>query len=142
MEARQARRVAAVAEVKHSARGQQQVNEIDSDDECSSEETLVQLLADRSAIDVSGVSAPDAVITARRQAAPMAWPAALNWKDALAYSALSPKLLRASERDGAIRFLKIGPNGSKIACRHDLDRLLAKFFAPVATDVEADFDFV
>lgn len=116
---------------------------VDADlkDEQSSEEIAVQLAAVQSATGKRGSPALHKLKSSLRFDRSIPWPAALSWDAALAYSALSPTQLRRSERDGLIRFRKIGPNGSKIAIRQDIDRHLMRLFEPLAGDIETDFDF-
>lgn len=107
----------------------------------SSEEKRVQSTSSFS-LEVSGQnSSATGASSDSRGFLPSTWPAALKWEDALAYCALSPTQLRRLERDGAIKFLNIGPHGSKVAIRQDLDRLLSTLFAPAPSVIAEDFDF-
>lgn len=70
-----------------------------------------------------------------------AWPAALNWQDALAYTSLSEVELRRGVRRGLVRFMCVGRRGRRVAPRDQLDRLIADVFCPEPSGVEEDFDF-
>lgn len=70
-----------------------------------------------------------------------AWPAALTWSDALAYSSLSPAQLRRWQKSGALRIRRLGRNGAKVVLRSQLDELLELAFGPASTEIEEDFDF-
>ena len=102
----------------------------------------MKLLAVRPAVGEGRLPAADRLMrTVWHDRGSVHWPPALSWEAALAYSALSPTQRRRSEREGLIRFRRIGLNGSKVAIRKDIDRLLAWLFEQVADDVETDFDF-
>jgi hypothetical protein len=79
-----------------------------------------------------------------RAKAPLAdrgWPAALTWSEALAYSGISPAELRRWQKEGALRFRRLGPHRANVALRSKLDQLLDTQFDLPATDISEDFDF-
>lgn len=72
-----------------------------------------------------------------------AWPAALNRQQASAYSGLAPAFLRRLAKEGRLVFRPIGPNGSKVVLRAELDRILSENLGAEmkGTGIEEDFDF-
>jgi hypothetical protein len=71
------------------------------------------------------------------------WPAALNWRQALTYTGLGPAYLRKLTEQGRLVFRQIGPRGSKIVLRAELDRILTEILSAEmkSTGIEEDFDF-
>lgn len=109
-----------------------------SKDDSSSEEEKVEMIAERPSSQLIPMS-----LSARpmRFAHAGAWPAALTWEDAQAYTSLSNSQLRGFEKKGAIRVRRAGRNGARIILTSDLDRLLEELFGPISVGIEEDFDF-
>ena len=72
-----------------------------------------------------------------------AWPAALNWQQALEYSGLAVSFLRKLISEGRLVARPIGPNGRKVVLRAELDRILSENLRAEmkGTGIEEDFDF-
>lgn len=60
---------------------------------------------------------------------------------ALAYTSLASSHLRRLERSGAIAFKRLGPNGSCVTPRAQLDELIGRLFEAKPGSIEEDFDF-
>lgn len=69
------------------------------------------------------------------------WPAALSFKDALAYTGLAATVLREHAREGRIKFLPRGPKGENICQRAALDALLQSMWAAESGAALEDMDF-
>lgn len=64
------------------------------------------------------------------------WPAAMPRTMALAYTSASEAQMRQWEKDGAVRFIARGANGTKITERAQLDEALHQLFGDVAQDMD------
>lgn len=71
------------------------------------------------------------------------FPAALNWKQGLAYSGLAPAYLRRLIKERRLVCRPFGPNGSKVMLRSELDRILGEILGAEmkCATIEEDFDF-
>lgn len=72
------------------------------------------------------------------------WPAALDEREALAYSRLSERELRRRAAAGEVVFKAIGPNGKKVCRRQQLDELLEKLWSDasgIPPEPSEDLDF-
>lgn len=69
------------------------------------------------------------------------WPAALTEDEAMAYTRLSRTDITRYQREGIIRFLPHGANGTKICPRDDLDGLLKMIWAREAGRALDDMEF-
>ena len=69
------------------------------------------------------------------------WPAALTWSEALAYSGISAAELRRWQKDGALRFRRLGSHRANVTLRSKLAELLAAQFDLPTTDIYEYFDF-
>ena len=69
------------------------------------------------------------------------WPIALTFEDALAYTNLSPALLRAAIQRGDIPARRLAPRRGWLMLRAHVDRYLDQLFAPTCAPIEEDFDF-
>jgi len=68
---------------------------------------------------------------------------ALTWPQALTYSGFAPSYLRRLVREGRLITRPIGPHGSNIVLRAELDRILSEILGAEmkGTEIEEDFDF-
>ncbi len=89
------------------------------------------------------ITAADAKPLRGNSQSSFAWPAALNWRQSLAYSGLAPAYLRRLVKEGKLVSRPIGPRGSNIVLRAELDRILKEILSAEmkSTGIEEDFDF-
>lgn len=72
------------------------------------------------------------------------WPAALDEREALAYSRLSESEMRRRVASGEIVFKKVGPNGKKVCRREQLDDVLKSIWSDdtgIPPEPSEDMDF-
>ena len=81
----------------------------------------------------SAVSAPPAPFI-------NAWPALLNREQTLAFSGLSESVLRRCEREGKISFKALGPHGSHVVPREQVETLLRCLWAEAVNEPIDDMD--
>lgn len=70
-------------------------------------------------------------------------PVALTLRQALTYTGLAPAFLRRLVKEGRLVARPIGPHGSNIVLRAELDRILSEILGAEmkSTGIEEDFDF-
>lgn len=121
----------------HRAPVKREKNDV-SEGVSSPEEENLELLADK-----RPAAPPQASLPHRSIQSPFAgaWPAALTWEAALAYTSLSPLQLRSFQKQGVISVRRAGRNGARIMLRSELDQLLETIFSPTSVAIEEDFDF-